>query len=111
MKKHVRTLRENMTDAEQRMWYYLRNRRLAGYKFVRQHVIGNYIVDFICREKNLIIEIDGGQHMNAERYDSDRTKYFEKLGYQVFRVWNNEVFDNMQGVVEGILNLIENSVD
>jgi very-short-patch-repair endonuclease len=65
MNNYARTLRQNMTEAENRMWYYLRNRRLGGYKFVRQYTIGNYIVDFICREKKMIIEVDGGQHMTC----------------------------------------------
>jgi very-short-patch-repair endonuclease len=105
--EYARTLRKSMTDAESRMWYYLRNRRLAGYKFVRQYAIGKYIVDFICREKNLIIEVDGGQHMNAIEYDEQRSMYLKNRGYQVFRVWNNDVFNNIQGVIESILNLIK----
>ena len=107
MNGYARTLRRNMTDAENRMWYYLRSRRLAGYKFVRQHTIGKYIVDFICRDKNLIIEIDGGQHMGAATYDMRRTEYLEGLGYQIFRVWNHEVFNNIEGVTRQILHLIE----
>ena len=99
-----------MTDAENRMWYYLRNRRLAGYKFVRQYVIGHYIVDFLCREKKLIIEIDGGQHMDAVEYDELRTKYLEECGYQVFRVWNHDVFNNIQGVMDGVLNLLDTTL-
>ena len=96
-----------MTDAESRMWYYLRNRRLGGYKFVREHVIGKYIADFVCREKKLIIEVDGGQHMSAVEYDQQRTAYLEVRGYTVLRVWNNEVHENIQGFTEKILNLLE----
>lgn len=107
MNDYARTLRKNMTEAENRMWYYLRNRRLGGYKFVRQYTIGNYIVDFICREKNLIIEIDGGQHMTAVAYDEQRSDYLKSRGYRVLRVWNNEVFNNIQGVVQSILSLID----
>ncbi|WP_172458254.1 endonuclease domain-containing protein [Legionella quinlivanii] len=108
LNEYARSLRRNMTDAENRMWYYLRNRRLCGYKFVRQYVIGNYIVDFICRDKNLIIEVDGGQHMKALSYDEQRSLFLESCGYRIFRVWNHEVFNNIQGVRERILNLIEN---
>lgn len=68
MSERTQYLRRNMTDAENRMWYYLRNRRLGGYKFIREHVIGNYIADFVCREKKLIIEIDAGQHMDAVEF-------------------------------------------
>ncbi len=107
MKERAQSLRKNMTDAGNRMWYFLRNRRLNGYKFVREYVIGNYIADFVCREKNLIIEIDGGQHMDTIAYDSRRTKDLEHRGYRVLRIWNHEVFTNIQGVLEGILNLLE----
>ena len=107
MKERVRELRGNMTDAENRMWYYLRNRRLGGFKFVREIVIGHYIVDFVCREKKFIIEVDGGQHMDAIEYDTLRTKYLEERGYRVLRVWNHEVFKNIQGVMDGVLNLLE----
>src|SRR3990167_8940098 len=103
MKERARSFRKNMTDAENRMWYFLRNRRLNGYKFVREFVIGSYIADFTCREKKLIIEIDGGQHMEAVEYDKRRTEFFEKNGYRVLRVWNHEVFKNTRGVLETIL--------
>src|ERR1044072_6783761 len=107
MKERAQELRRNMTDAGNRMWYYLRNRRLGGYKFVREHVIGNYIVDFVCREKKLTIEIDGGQHMDARMYDAVRTQYLEHCGYLVLRIWNDEVFKNIQGVGDSILQLLE----
>jgi very-short-patch-repair endonuclease len=106
MKERAQELRRNMTDAENRMWYYLRNRRLGGYKFVREHVIGHYIADFVCREKKLVIEIDGGQHMDAVEYDTLRTKELENSGYRVLRIWNHEVFKNIQGVMDRILNLL-----
>ena len=108
MQDRARNLRKNRTDAENRMWYYLRNRRLGGYKFVREYIIGKYIADFVCREKKLIIEVDGGQHMTAAAYDQQRTKDLEAVGYRVVRVWNIEVFRNIQGVMEHILSLLEN---
>src|SRR3990167_4035724 len=107
MKERARDLRRNMTNAENRMWYYLRNRRLGGYKFVREHVIGNYIADFVCREKKLVIEIDGGQHIDAVEYDAFRTKDLEGRGYRVLRIWNHEIFKNIQGVMDSILNLLD----
>ena len=107
MKERAQELRRNMTDAENRMWYYLRNRRLGGYKFVREHVIGHYIADFVCREKKLVIEIDGGQHMDAVEYDTLRTKDLENRGYRVLRIWNHEVFKNIQGVMDRILNFLD----
>ena len=107
MKERARRLRQNMTDAENRMWYYLRNRRLGGYKFVREYVIGQYIADFVCREKKLILEIDGAQHMEAIEYDLRRTKYLESRGYRVLRIWNHDVFKNTQAVMDSVLNLLE----
>ena len=107
MQERARSLRKNRTEAENRMWYYLRNRRLGGYKFVREQVIDKYIADFVCREKKLIVEVDGGQHMLAAAYDQERTRNLEAFGYQVLRVWNNEVNLNIQGVMEKILNLLE----
>lgn len=98
-----------MTEAENRMWYFLRNRRLNGYKFVREYVIGNYIADFVCRDKKLIIEIDGGQHMDAVEYDQQRTEYLMANGYRVLRFWNNEVFHNVHVVLETILGSLEES--
>jgi very-short-patch-repair endonuclease len=108
MQNRARNLRKNKTEAENRMWYYLRNRRLGGYKFVGEKVIGNYIADFVCREKKLIIEVDGSQHMDAAAYDQQRTKDLEAIGYQVVRFWNNEVHTNIYGVMDSILNLLEN---
>lgn len=107
MKERAQELRKNMTAAENRIWYYLRNRRLCGFKFVRELVIGHYIADFVCREKKLIIEIDGGQHMDAVEYDALRTQYLEARGYQVLRIWNDEVFKNITGVMDSILQVLE----
>ena len=108
MKDRARSFRKNMTDAENRMWHFLRNRRLKGYKFVREHIIGIYIADFVCRKKKVIIEIDGGQHVEAACYDQKRTEFLEKEGYKVLRFWNHEVFKNIEEVLEAILDLIEN---
>ena len=107
MKERARVLRQDMTIAENRMWYFLRNRSLNGYKFVREYVIGNYIADFVCRDKKLIVEIDGGQHMEAAEYDQRRTTYLTANGYKVVRFWNNEVLLNVQGVLETILRSLE----
>jgi len=107
MKERVRHLRKNMTDAENRVWYFLRDRRFCNYKFVRQKIIGFYIVDFVCRQKKVIVELDGGQHAEAMSYDERRTKFLEKRGYIVFRIWNNEVFENIEGATEALLELLE----
>lgn len=109
MKERARSFRKNMTDAENRIWYYLRDRRLNGYKFVREHVVGSYIADFVCRSKKIILEVDGGQHANTDtvEYDQKRTEYLESKGYKVLRVWNNEVLTNIEGVLDELLILLE----
>lgn len=106
MKERARSFRKGMTDAENRMWYYLRDRRLNGYKFVREYVIDYYIADFVCREKKLIIEIDGGQHEEQIDYDEKRSAFLENKGYRVFRVWNHEVLEDVQSVLSEILELL-----
>ena len=102
MKELARTLRSNMTDAEHRLWYHLRSRRLDGYKFRRQVVIEPYIVDFACFEAKLIVEADGGQHVTQAALDMERTRYLEGLGYRVLRFWNDEILNNTESVLEHI---------
>jgi very-short-patch-repair endonuclease len=97
----ARRLRKNSTMAERRLWKYLRSRALAGFKFVRQEPIGPYVVDFVCREKRLIIEIDGGQHANNKR-DAIRDQWLSDRRYRVLRFWNNEVLGNIEGVWDTI---------
>ena len=96
----ARELRNNMTKQERKIWSILRNRQFYGYRFLRQYPIGNYIVDFVCRSKKIIIEIDGGQHNKplSIEYDNSRTKYLLEKGYKVVRFWNNEIDNNIQGV-------------
>ena len=100
-----RLLRRNSTDAEQQLWYYLRAHRL-GYKFKRQVPIENYIVDFICHEKRLIVELDGGQHQDMAVYDEQRTEILNKKGFQVIRFWNTDVLKNIGSVLEVIRNAL-----
>ena len=97
----TRTLRTNQTDAEHRLWYILRNRQLGGHKFVRQLPVGPFIADFACRERDLIIELDGGQHAGSLA-DVRRTEVLAAHGYRVLRFWNDEVFNNLDGVVQVI---------
>ncbi|CAN5355739.1 endonuclease domain-containing protein [soil metagenome] len=106
LKQRARNLRSNSSEAEKRIWYHLRNRRLQGYKFLRQYTIGSYIVDFICREKQLIIEVDGGQHYEQSAYDAKRTVYLEANGFKVMRFWNDEVLKNTEVVLELILGAL-----
>jgi very-short-patch-repair endonuclease len=102
----ARQLRRQGTKAEMKLWFALRDRRLAGFKFVRQEAIGPYIVDFICREKNLIIEVDGGQHAESKR-DRVRDQALSEAGYRVLRFWNSDVLSNREGVLTEILAKLE----
>ena len=91
-----------MTDAESRLWYLLRRKAMHGFKFRRQHPVGRYVTDFACPKALLIIEVDGGQHSDNGREDAARTADLEAHGYTVLRFWNNEVFENLDGVREVI---------
>ena len=97
----ARELRRNATDAEHRLWNALRNRQLANAKFVRQRPIGPFIADFACRSARIAIELDGGQHAENDR-DANRTRVIEAHGYRVIRFWNDEVLENLDGVLETI---------
>ena len=94
-----RELRNNPTDAERRLWTAIRNRQLNGTRFNRQVPIGHYICDFVSRRTGLIIELDGGQHALDQKKDSKRTVFLEQHGYRVLRFWNNDVIDNLDGVL------------
>ena len=98
-------MRSSQTEAEKQLWGYLRAKRLQVWKFNRQVPIGNYIVDFICDEARLVIEVDGVTHGDDHhiKYDEKRTKYLESLGYRVFRCYNTDVYQNLDGVLEGII--------
>ena len=95
---HSRHLRNNPTDVERLLWQHLRKKQMVGLKFRRQQPVDNYIVDFICLENKLIIEVDGGQHSLQKVEDEKRKAYLEKNGFKVLRFWNNEVLENMEGV-------------
>ncbi|WP_333879051.1 endonuclease domain-containing protein [Methylobacter sp.] len=109
-KSLARALRINQTDAERLIWNQLRNRRMVGCKFRRQQIIGPYIADFLCMEPKLVIELDGGQHLQQQASDEQRTQYLQKLGYKVLRFWNHEVLRETQAVLDAIrleiINLI-----
>ncbi len=94
------------------LWSILRNKQIDGVKFRRQHPLGKYIVDFVSLENKLIIEVDGGQHNEEEikEKDAQRTKWLEEDGYQILRFWNNEVFQNTDGVFLRIKEALENSL-
>ena len=106
-KSIVKRLRKNMTNAERKIWQKLRCRQL-GIKFRRQQPIGNYIVDFVCFEKKMIIEIDGGGHFGS-RSDKIRDRWFQKQGYKILRFWNNDVLMNSDAVIQTIINEVSPS--
>ena len=97
-------LRKNATIHEKRLWNLLKNRQFHNLRFKRQVPIGNYIVDFLCPEIKLVIEIDGGQHNepgNIE-YDNKRTEFLQNNGFKVIRFWNNDIYKNINGILEEI---------
>lgn len=98
--KHAKFLRTNQTDAEQRLWYYLRAHRFMGLKFKRQKPIGSFIADFVCLELKLIIEADGGQHGGDA--DARRDAWFQGQGFSVLRFWNHEILTQTDAVLERI---------
>jgi very-short-patch-repair endonuclease len=99
--ERARSLRQSATDTERKLWYRLRSRQILGAKFVRQESIGPYIVDFICREQRLIVEVDGSQHAESKR-DAVRDQWLAEHRYRVLRFWNNDVLNNIDGVLEVI---------
>ena len=88
-----------MTDAERLLWRALRSKQLNGHRFRRQHPIGRFITDFACIEQKMAIELDGGQHQEQLAYDEQRTASLLAHGWRVLRFWNNDVFDNLDGVL------------
>ena len=101
LRDRAREMRANPTPAERRLWSMLRHRRMPSFKFKRQHVIGPYIVDFVCLELSLIIEADGGQHADSIS-DQQRDAHLTRKGFWVLRFWNNDVLQNPSGVFETI---------
>ncbi len=98
----ARKLRNDMTDAERRLWSHLRASQLGGVKFTRQLPIGDFVVDFACRSARIAVELDGGQHSDSATDDA-RTQIIEAHGYRVIRFWNNDVLQNTDGVLTTIL--------
>jgi very-short-patch-repair endonuclease len=98
----ARRLRQRMTDAERKLWAVLRDRRLHGFKFRRQHPLGPYVLDFFDETHKLVVEVDGGQHADHQAEDAARTAWLEKEGCRVLRFWNNDVLGNLDGVLQTI---------
>ncbi len=101
-KADARALRSNPTEAERALWKHLRVRQIEGHKFRRQQPLGRYIVDFVCLEKRLIVELDGGQHAEQVHSDTNRTAWLEAQGFRVMRFWNHDVLNEIEAVKEAI---------
>ena len=101
-KNIARNLRKNPTEAEKILWQRLRNRQVEGLKFRRQRILGSHIVDFVNFERKLVIELDGSQHGVEKERDWKRDRWLQTQGFEVLRYWNNEVFENVEGVLETI---------
>ncbi len=107
MTARAKHLRRNATDAEQKLWRHVRNRRLGGHRFRRQQPLGPYIVDFVCLDKKLIVEVDGGQHAERVGRDEKRTAWLESQGFRVLRFWNNQVLTEIEEVAQTIMMALE----
>jgi very-short-patch-repair endonuclease len=105
----ARQLRKEPTPAEAKLWEYLRRNKLNGVNFRRQHAIGRYVVDFCTLKKKLIIELDGSQHLDVVEYDEDRTLYLQSQGYKVIRYWNNQVMNDLEGIIKSIIYALESN--
>lgn len=104
----ARGLRRDMSDEERILWMLLRDRRFAGFKFRRQVPLGDFVADFVCYERKLIVELDGSQHADAEQaaFDARRTQVLEAAGFRVVRIWTSDLFKEREGVLETILNAL-----
>lgn len=105
--QRARELRRNETEVERRLWHVLRDRGIAGAKFRRQVPIGRYVADFACITNKLVIELDGGQHAENTQADATRTRMLGARGFRVLRFWNNDVMENLDGIIETISAVIE----
>jgi very-short-patch-repair endonuclease len=109
IRDRARQLRRNQTDAERKLWARLRSRELCGFRFRRQYPIGPFITDFCCFEQRLVVELDGGQHAEQTEADQRRADLLTRHGYRVFRFWDNEVMQNIDGVLQRIAEALSNS--
>ena len=108
--ENARRLRRVSTDAERRLWYFLRNRQLGGFCFRRQMPLGRYCADFACIEARLVVELDGGQHLDTANADTERTQRIARGGFRALRFWNTQVLQETQSVLESILVALRESV-
>lgn len=108
-RQRARLLRRNATNVERLLWQRLRFWHVNGCKFRRQQPLGSYIVDFVCLERRLIIELDGGQHAEQSKYDTERDAWLRDQGFVVMRCWNNDVLTNVEGVLEVIMSRLQST--
>ena len=108
-RSRARQLRRNPTDVERLLWQKLRLWQVDGSKFRRQQPVGRYIVDFVCLEKRLIVEVDGGQHAHQGDYDKERDSWLREQGFVVLRFWNNHLLENINGVMEMITENLQST--
>jgi very-short-patch-repair endonuclease len=104
--RKARQLRRDSTDPEQLFWAFVRNKHLGGFRFVRQYPIGPYFADFVCREAWLVVELDGSQHADSRR-DLARDRWMNEAGYSELRLWNSEVIENLEGVLQAVQAILE----
>jgi very-short-patch-repair endonuclease len=105
----AQNLRKRLTDTERLLWSKLRAKQIEGHKFRRREPIGKYVVDFVCHEKRLIVELDGGQHAENRDADNQRDKWLGDQGYRVLKFWNHEALTNSEGVLKVIVENCRNS--
>lgn len=105
----VRHLRRHMTEAEKALWRHLRLRQMGGCKFRRQHPLGNYVLDFVCLEKGVAVELDGGQHAGQAPADSRRDNWLEQQGITVLRFWNHDVLTDIESVKQAIWSVLQDT--
>jgi very-short-patch-repair endonuclease len=98
----AKSLRKRQTDAEKLLWWHLRSKQIDGLKFRRQEPVGPYIADFVCFEKRVVIELDGGQHALGQEKGKERETWFNKEGFRTLRFWNSDILGNIEGVLEEI---------
>lgn len=101
---YAREMRRLPTDAEKAFWYRVRDRRLGGFKFKRQVLIGSFIADFVCVERRLLVELDGGQHGEQRGYDSMRDAFLAARGFRVVRIWNSDFLADPAAVMDALLS-------
>ncbi len=104
--QNAKALRRTLTDAERKLWYHVRAARFQGWRFRRQVPIGHYVVDFLCEDARLVVELDGGQHADQAQQDRSRTAWLNEQGYDVIRFWNDEVMREIGGVLEKLFSAL-----